>query len=571
MSGQTTLLFRTVFYSLWSLTWLIVTLLVSVSAAWKAPAYATIEILLIFSALTLLVFPCFRFGRALLEPPAEVCRRFFTGWIKPVAFISALSLIALLLWPKKYPLVAKPAEKVAVIGGGSAGIHAAWMLHQNNVDFELFEAADYIGGHALASDFVSGGKAYPVDIGFIFGAPSSYKEFKTLLALHDIERTQSILSYYGKVKGVEWATDAPETVTAEAERFHKLADAEYNNPALNLVPFGWWLKYHGFSEKFRETHLTPMLAILFVSIEGFYEQSTRFILNMFAGDGKWVDYRYGATSWVIRGTSKEYYKRLTAAFKEKIHLLAPVTRVTRNNGKVTVTWIDNLSKPHSQEFSSVIMATPADVARRIIDTEWWENWTLAQARYTPVIVDLHSDTSVLPPPKLRRAFHYVQHSDDPLSFELSGRMAEIFQYGNIDPEPIITLNPQHRTPHPLLSRVWRHHTQDLWHIAVMDVLLTQMQGRGNIYYAGDWVKFIGHGQAMRTGMHAACKISGVKDEATLKANPQPIPCRDVTVVDKRKSDGREKKIRVCSVADAYRYITAMACPEFYPENQRIEP
>jgi predicted NAD/FAD-binding protein len=255
---------------------------------------------------------------------------------------------------------------------------------------------------------------------------------------------------------------------------------------------------------------------------------------------------------------------------------APVTKISRQDGKVNVTWVDGQSHERSEEFTSVIIATPADVAKRILDTEWWESWALSQVRYTPVIVDLHSDTSVLPEPGMRRAFHYIQRNDDPLSFELIGRMTEMFRYGDLNPEPIITLNPQHhsadrRREKPIVSRVWRHHTQDLWHIATMDVLLTQMQGRGNVYYAGDWVKFIGHGQAMRTGMNAACKISGVKNEVELKANPHAIPCRDVTVIDARTRDERDKKIRMCSVEDAYRYITAMACPEYYPESQRIEP
>jgi predicted NAD/FAD-binding protein len=560
--------FRGIFYFFWMLFCFLVFIYLNVSAAWKAPARPWIEYPVILLVFILFLLPVFNFGRRLLSKPLLMASRFFTGWLRPTAFAVVLIAAFFLLKPKSYPESTKPKNKIAVIGAGSAGAHTAWVLHQNQADFRVFEATDYVGGHALGFDFPSGGKKYPVDLGFIFGAPSSYKEFKTLLALNGVDRTLSRLTYYTKVGNTEWATEVPRTVTEEVERFHRLADRDYNDPSLNLVPFGWWLKKHGFSDRFRDTHLTPMLIVLFVSSEGFYEQSTRFILNMYAGPGKWVDYRRGYGSWVIKGSSKEYYTRLTAPFRDKIRLFAPVTRVERKDGKVIVTWTDILSQTHSEEFDGAIITTPADVARKIVVTEWWEDWTLAQVRYTPVIVDLHSDTSVLPVPEMRRAFNFFQAGDTE-TFELIGRSADIFGYGKLDPEPLIHLNPQRRAKDPLVSRVWRHHAQDLWHIAVMDQLLTKMQGRGNIYYAGDWVKFIGHGFAMRTGMNAACHLTGVKKAGEIRRMPEFDRCRKVTVVDAREPEDKEQSVQICNNADAYRYITAIACADMLPEKERI--
>ncbi|MBN8220880.1 MAG: FAD-dependent oxidoreductase [Spirochaetes bacterium] len=560
--------FRIVFYFSWSFVWLLITVILFISAAWKAPVRPFIEYPAIGLAALCFLLPVLPYARRLLAKPIALARAFFSGYLRPALFLAALVAVFFILKPAKYPTPQPTGGKIAVIGAGSAGAHAAWLLHQNKADFRVFEATDYIGGHALGFDFPSAGKKYPVDLGFIFGAPSSYKEFKTLLALNGIERTMSRLTYYTKVKDTEWATEAKETITEEVERFHRLADRDYNDPSLNLVPFGWWLKKHGFSDKFRETHLTPMLIVLFVSSEGFYEQSTRFILNMYAGPGKWVDYRRGYGSWVVKGSSKEYYARLTAPFRDKIQLFAPVTRVERKNGKVIVTWTDTLSQTRSEEFDGAIITAPADVARKIVVTEWWEDWTLAQVRYTPVIVDLHSDTSILPEPKMRRAFNFFQ-SGDTETFELIGRSAEIFGYGKLDPEPLIHLNPQRRAKDPLVSRVWRHHAQDLWHIAVMDQLLTKMQGRGNIYYAGDWVKFIGHGFAMRTGMNAACHLTGVKKAGEIRRMPEFDHCQKVTVVDAREPEDKEQSIQICNNTDAYRYITAIACADMLPEKERI--
>ena len=48
----------------------------------------------------------------------------------------------------------------------------------------------------------------------------------TLIALNGMERTMSRLTYYSKVGDTEWATEAPQTLTAEVEKFHRLAERE---------------------------------------------------------------------------------------------------------------------------------------------------------------------------------------------------------------------------------------------------------------------------------------------------------------------------------------------------------
>jgi hypothetical protein len=44
-------------------------------------------------------------------------------------------------------------KKVAVVGAGAGGMHAAWMLDRMGVDVAVFEAAPYVGGHAYAYPF----------------------------------------------------------------------------------------------------------------------------------------------------------------------------------------------------------------------------------------------------------------------------------------------------------------------------------------------------------------------------------------------------------------------------------
>src|SRR4051812_20291201 len=57
--------------------------------------------------------------------------------------------------------------RVAVIGGGGAGVTTAWLLEQN-YDVTLYEKADRLGGDANTVSVTLKGKAYPIDAGFEF-------------------------------------------------------------------------------------------------------------------------------------------------------------------------------------------------------------------------------------------------------------------------------------------------------------------------------------------------------------------------------------------------------------------
>ena len=53
--------------------------------------------------------------------------------------------------------------RVAIVGGGCAGLRAARVFHEAGVDFQLFEAASSLGGHARTVRCAG----YDVDVGFM--------------------------------------------------------------------------------------------------------------------------------------------------------------------------------------------------------------------------------------------------------------------------------------------------------------------------------------------------------------------------------------------------------------------
>jgi predicted NAD/FAD-binding protein len=450
-------------------------------------------------------------------------------------------------------------RKVAVVGAGAGGVHAAWMLDRAGADVTVFEAAPYVGGHAYAYPFVADdGSVLPIDTGFMFGSPTSYLEMKALLALYGVGRTQTNLSMAARIDGDVWASGM-DGLDPELLRLHRLADEGYANPALNLVPFWAWLAYHGFDAEFQRRYLVPMLSVLFVTDDGMYEVSTRFMLNMLAGPTRWLDYRRDAKAWVVEGGSSAYYAKMTEALAGKIRTLSPVVAVRREGEQVRVTW-RGPERLEEDVFDAVVLNVHADVARELLaDRTPYEDFVLGQVRYDAVDVVVHTDVSMFPPDPLRRHYLFEQDGgpDGADGWSLHSLPARSQRGGvTVTPEPVVTLNPHQEYEGTRFRRGWRHHRQDLWHLAMVLELLPRMQGAGNVWYAGDWVSFIGHGPAMATGMAAACEIAGKEPAPDLPTEP----CLDVVMIDALPSAGVEaSSTPICGERGAFLHAVEQAC------------
>ncbi|MBT6179939.1 MAG: NAD(P)-binding protein [Deltaproteobacteria bacterium] len=560
---QTPLLFKVLCWLLAVTSWLILFLITGVLNAWRSadpswlmPALWAIEGLSLILALSIL---------------RKSVNRLFDGlWAYRKTTFACFTIIftGLFVYANQFAELNKVRsskagidKKVAIVGAGAAGTHAAWMLHHSGIDFTLFEAAEYVGGHAYSPEFkTSNGESYAVDIGFMFGAPNSYKELKGLLAYYGIGRVMNNLSISANVDGLEWASGDKESLSSEVYRFHELALRDYQDPSTNLLPFGWWLRLNGFDEDFRRQYLAPYLSVLFIVTDGLYEQSTRFILSMFSGTSKWLDYESGALAWSVRNGSGNYYQTVVKEFQDRIRLQTPVTSIERVDGRVKVTSVDYQGTFKEEWFDEVVLGVPADVAKELVsDATPLESFILSQVRYQGIQMTLHGDSSVLPEPRFRRNYNYVQDESTGDGYRLNGILSATLDLDHaLNPEPIGTINPAANVKDVRVSRIWRHHLQDIWHIAVMFKVLPAIQGHGGVWYAGDWVKFVGHGPAMRSGMNAACHIGGIHPP---KASEED-ECMQVITEDEVLATGlKEKKVEICGLNGLYNFLTQEACPE----------
>lgn len=84
--------------------------------------------------------------------------------------------------------------KVGIIGGGAAGLTAAWLL-DNNCEVVLFEKSDHLGGHAHTIYVPYSGKKIPIEIGFEFFNAVLFPHFMNLLKLLNVPITPYPLTY----------------------------------------------------------------------------------------------------------------------------------------------------------------------------------------------------------------------------------------------------------------------------------------------------------------------------------------------------------------------------------------
>ena len=182
-------------------------------------------------------------------------------------------------------------QRIAVIGGGVAGLAAAWHLSQNTPhSVELFEAEDRLGGHAYTmpiTDKSNGQNAVvDVDIGFMVFNHTNYPNLVQWFQVLGVAEEDSDMSLsVSLVKdddgdAMEWNSDGLNGLLArrwnilhphfyhflsDMLRFHahapELLQLTKDDPRQHITT-GQFLRQNGYSTAFQILYLLPMMAAL---------------------------------------------------------------------------------------------------------------------------------------------------------------------------------------------------------------------------------------------------------------------------------------------------------------------
>jgi uncharacterized protein len=304
--------------------------------------------------------------------------------------------------------------KIAIVGGGISGLVVAHLLHREH-QITVFEAGDYAGGHTNTIRVDTPNETHHVDTGFIVFNDRNYPNFERLLERLGVAWQPSSMTFSVSdgIGDFEYNGSSPNGLFAKRAHlvtpwFHRmLADlARFNRAARELLDaqgegpsLGRWLEDHRFSRPFIECLIVPQASAVWSAERGqMWSFPARFLVEFFDNHGMLAF--LGRPRWrTVRGGSARYVEALTAPWRERLRLSAPVQAIERARDHVLV----KARGCEAERFDEVVLATHSDQALRLlVDATPAEHEILGSIPYQINDAVLHTDVSLLP--RRRRAW-----------------------------------------------------------------------------------------------------------------------------------------------------------------------
>jgi predicted NAD/FAD-binding protein len=302
-------------------------------------------------------------------------------------------------------------EKLAIVGTGIAGLGCAHFL-QRNFELTLFEQADYAGGHTNTVTIPEPGtrRPLPIDTGFMVFNQVTYPLLTRLFAeLHvPIKPTAMSFSVRHAGSGLEFAGSSLNHLFAQrrnlfrprfyrmlaaVNRFNAEAIAALDDPAVQRETLGDYVRRRGYGEDFFNLYLVPMSSAVWSTPPDLMLAFPAVTLLRFFHNHGFLGLHTQHQWWTVEGGARTYVEKITAPFRDRLHLRQAATRVVRTPRGVTVM----TATGDAHMFSRVILACHADQALRLlVNPTADESRLLGEFKYQPNTATLHTDRTVMP-------------------------------------------------------------------------------------------------------------------------------------------------------------------------------
>jgi predicted NAD/FAD-binding protein len=311
--------------------------------------------------------------------------------------------------------------KILVVGGGVAGITAAYVLSRQHA-VTLVERNSYVGGHTNTRVVQDPSNAeLSVDTGFIVCNSRNYPNFYRFLDQLGVKRQDSDMSFGFSCEktGLQYmGPSVTEFIKAplnllnprflamivEQRRFNRSALADLRDNRLAEIPLGEYLRQQNTSEYFLENYLAPLIGSIWSAPDSnALEFPALSFLTFFRNHGM-LELATRPQWQTIVGGSHSYVKAFLSTFKGDVRLGIGVQAIRR-----TERGVELLAEGADPEhFDKVVLATHADEALATLsDPSPAEKSALGAWRYSTNRTVLHTDSQVLGPKRrLWAAWNY---------------------------------------------------------------------------------------------------------------------------------------------------------------------
>jgi predicted NAD/FAD-binding protein len=393
-------------------------------------------------------------------------------------------------------------HKIAIVGGGIAGLAAARTLAARNCRVTLFEAGDYIGGHTNTIDVETAEGTWAVDTGFIVHNRKTYPHFIKLLEDLNVETIESEMSFSVACErsGLEYSGHDLNHMR-DIMRLHKIAP-EYLANASAGETVTEFLSRYGFSKVFRDRYFVPITASIWSALPGsVLDFPAKFILGFLHNHGMLqVDDR---PIWrVIKGGSREYVKALLAELPEncEVRKSSPVGKVERTGDGVVLTLADE-----QQTFDYAILACHSDQALKLLNgaATRAEKEVLGAIPYQRNEAILHTDESVLPTTRMTwSSWNYLMPRNPQRPVVLTYNM-NVLQRLDAPHVFSVTLNDDGRiNPNKIIRRIDYAHPVFLPKAVSAQARHREINGADRLYFAGAYWRHGFHEDGMWSALQA---------------------------------------------------------------------
>jgi predicted NAD/FAD-binding protein len=415
--------------------------------------------------------------------------------------------------------------RVAVIGTGIAGHVAAFALARR-YSVTVYERELRPGGHSHTVIIDYDGRPVPVDIGFIVYNEPNYPELTQLFAHLGVETVESCMSFAVTADhgGFEWrgggnnwlekatglfaqpanlASPSYLWMLRDILAFNQQSVADHASGKLAGLTLGDYFRRNHFAPRLLTDYLAPMGGAIWSTpaakmLDFPAENFVAFFNNHRLLQSERPVWR------TVKGGSRCYVEKLTAAIRAPIRLGCPVTSIERKAGGVTVS--DSLG--NRETYDHVVIASHSDQALAMLpDADDGERSVLGAISYAPNTVYLHRDPRLMP--KRRRAWASWNFLRWPRHDHAANDVAVTYWMNNlqdIDREtPVfVSLNPPFE-PRPELTfgrYLCEHPQYDVAAFAAQK-RLNEIQGRRRTWFCGAWTGYGFHEDGIRSGLEIA--------------------------------------------------------------------
>jgi predicted NAD/FAD-binding protein len=422
------------------------------------------------------------------------------------------------------------AEKIGVIGGGIAGVGAAWALHRAGYEVDLFEKTSAIGGNAKTFRWNTPDGEAESPLLVVAWPQMYYHNYELLLDELGVGITTLPISYFIQTPDGHFCQDgktgmakrfAPEfrrwkrlvrfvsavnSVFMPRKTHESLYHFSYFNP-LNLIPLYWLARLFGISRDFWEEIFVPIHCASFIttSMKGVPAVILPLLESIVP-----LDEPTQMGTWV--GAPRNVFDRMTAPFAERVHTNHEIVSVKGKPGDYVVTDREG----RSYEVDKVVFACDSSSVLRALESPTWlQRFLFGNAQYVddvdPTFSNfiVHSDTNVLP----------EKHRDRILSgfntyseIGVSGALECTFVISSQNPNtknagiPMLVTFNSHKSIEKVQKRIHLPHpthTVSLRNLLIM-TMVRYLQGQNGMYYCGTFTTPEGgHDLSFMSGLVAA--------------------------------------------------------------------